>query len=86
MERCSQKTSKKAGKVCIILTIALVTIAYQLAPIAEMTIKLSNTEKKMQAAQECENMHAIIMVHLNCSSQINVMIILMSASISSKRV
>ena len=54
-----KKLQKKAGKFCIILTIALVAIAYRLAPMAEMTINLSNTEKKMQAAQECENMQSL---------------------------
>ena len=54
---------KLAGKALVISSIISIiglAIAYQYfceAPMAEINTKLKNTEKKMQAARECENNH-----------------------------
>ena len=59
---CIQLTRKdvKAFIILSIISILGLAIAYQYfceAPMAELKTKLNNTEKKMQAAHECENNH-----------------------------
>ena len=47
-----------AGIAIISILLAIACQYYCEAPMAELNTKLNNTEKKMQAAYECENMHA----------------------------